>query len=71
MPSDLNIGDVLDNRFELSDVIARSGMATIFKATNRKHENRTVAVKVPLMQYESDPSFYTRASAARTRSALA
>jgi serine/threonine-protein kinase len=34
-------------------------MATIFKATDQK-TGQTVAVKVPLMQYESDPGFFSR-----------
>ncbi len=42
-------------------------MATIFKATDL-NTNQTVAVKVPLMQYESDPGS-TTASSARKSSA--
>ncbi|HEY7088222.1 MAG TPA: protein kinase [Tepidisphaeraceae bacterium] len=59
MASEAQVGDVLDGRFQLTDVIARSGMATIFKAKDQK-DDRAVAIKIPLMQYESDPSFYTR-----------
>jgi len=52
-------GQVLDNRFQVLETISRSGMATIFKAldlTTKQH----VAVKVPLIQYESDPGFFSR-----------
>lgn len=59
MSHELEIGQVLDGRFQITDVINRSGMATIFKARDLKSD-RDVAVKVPLMQYESDPAFYTR-----------
>jgi serine/threonine-protein kinase len=59
MSHDLEVGDVLDDRFEVTEVISRSGMATIFKAHDRK-TGSIVAVKVPLMQYESDPAFYSR-----------
>ncbi len=52
-------GQTLDNRFLILETISRSGMATIFKATDQK-TNETVAVKVPLMQFESDPGFYSR-----------
>jgi serine/threonine protein phosphatase PrpC len=59
MGVDLQVGDVLDGRFQTTDLIARSGMAQIFKAVD-KETNLTVALKVPLMQYESDPGFYSR-----------
>jgi serine/threonine protein phosphatase PrpC len=53
------LGQVLDDRFELTGVISRSGMASIFKALDRK-TGQTVAVKVPFMQFESDPAFFSR-----------
>lgn len=56
---ELRSGQVLDNRFLILETISRSGMATIFKATDQK-TNETVAVKIPLMQFESDPGFYSR-----------
>jgi len=56
---ELRPGQTLDNRFLILETISRSGMATIFKATDQK-TNHTVAVKVPLMQFESDPGFYSR-----------
>ena len=39
-------------------------MASIFKATDLKTE-RTVALKVPFMQFESDPGFYSAIQARR------
>jgi serine/threonine-protein kinase len=59
MGSELEVGQVLDGRFKVTDLIARSGMAQIFKATDLKGD-RVVALKVPLMQYESDPGFFSR-----------
>jgi len=56
---ELRPGQTLDNRFLILETISRSGMATIFKATDQK-TNQPVAVKVPLMQFESDPGFYSR-----------
>ena len=52
-------GKTLDNRFFITETITRSGMATIFKATDLKTKE-TVAVKVPFMEFESDPGFYSR-----------
>lgn len=56
---ELRPGQTLDNRFLIIETISRSGMATIFKATDLKTE-KTVAVKVPLMEFESDAGFYSR-----------
>jgi serine/threonine-protein kinase len=59
MSNDVTTNDVLDDRFEILDTISRSGMATIFKAFDRE-ASRQVALKVPLMQFESDPAFFDR-----------
>jgi len=59
MHGESEIGQVLDDRFELTDVISRSGMASIYKARDRQ-TGQTVAVKVPFMQFESDPAFFSR-----------
>ncbi len=59
MSHEVQIGEVLDGRFRIVDVIARSGMASIYKGTDLKTGKR-VAVKVPSMQFESDPGFFTR-----------
>jgi len=59
LSSELEPGHVLDERFELTELISRSGMACIFKA--RDHQTREiVALKVPLMQFESDVATFTR-----------
>ena len=57
--TDIAVGQVLDDRFEIIEVIHRSGMSTVFKATD-KQTGDTVAVKVPLMNLEADPAFYSR-----------
>jgi eukaryotic-like serine/threonine-protein kinase len=54
----LQPGDHLD-QFELENVVATSGMATVFRA----HDTRTgerVAIKVPHPEVESDPTLYDR-----------
>lgn len=51
-------GDRLD-QYELTELLARSGMASIFKAIDHK-SGAIVALKVPHMQYESDVAFYQR-----------
>jgi eukaryotic-like serine/threonine-protein kinase len=51
-------GERLD-QYELTELLARSGMASIFKATDLK-SGATVALKVPHLQYESDIAFYQR-----------
>jgi serine/threonine protein kinase len=53
-------GHVLDGRFVITEVLSRSGMATIFKAEDRQNGAQTVAVKVPHLEYESDPTFFSR-----------
>jgi serine/threonine-protein kinase len=53
-------GQVLDGRFLITDILSRSGMATIFKAQDRQNGNQFVAIKVPHFEYESDPTFFSR-----------
>src|SRR5208282_3559307 len=50
---ELNVGSLLDDRFEITDIIARSGMSSLFKANDRE-TGQAVAIKVPLFQIESD-----------------
>jgi serine/threonine-protein kinase len=57
--TDLGVGTVLDDRFEITDVIAKSGMASLFKANDRK-TGTAVAIKVPYLQIESDPAGFDR-----------
>jgi serine/threonine-protein kinase len=59
MSPEMAVGQVLDERFEITDVVSRSGMATIFKARDLTN-GQDVAVKVPFMQFESDPAFFSR-----------
>lgn len=56
---ELEVGQVLDDRFEILDVINRGGMAWIYEALDRQ-TGTAVAVKVPLLQFESDPGFFSR-----------
>ncbi len=57
--NEVQLGQVLDERFRIMDVINRSGMATIYKAEDAK-TGQTVALKIPFMQFESDPGFFGR-----------
>jgi len=56
---DVYVGTLLDERFEITDVIAKSGMASLFKANDRE-TGRGVALKIPHMQIESDPAGFER-----------
>jgi serine/threonine-protein kinase len=56
---ELRPGHTLDDRFSIEETISRSGMATIFKATDLT-TRETVALKVPFMEFESDPGFFSR-----------
>jgi len=57
--SELEVGQVLDDRFEVLEVINRGGMAWIYKALDLQ-TGRPVALKVPLMPSESDAAFSSR-----------
>ncbi len=59
MSSEPEPGQLFDDRYQITDIVSRSGMATIYKAVDTK-SGGTVALKVPLMQYEADPNFFTR-----------
>jgi serine/threonine protein phosphatase PrpC len=59
MTNETKAGDLLDGRFEIQDVISRSGMASIYKAKDRTND-AIVAVKIPHMQFESDPGSFAR-----------
>ena len=52
-------GMTLDGRFEITDLVARSNMASIFKARDRQTDE-AVAIKVPLMTLESDVAGFER-----------
>jgi eukaryotic-like serine/threonine-protein kinase len=51
-------GELLDH-YHLDDVVARSGMATIFRATDQRSDQQ-VAIKVPHPEVESDPALFER-----------
>ncbi len=59
MSDEIQVGQVLDGRFRVDELISTSGMASIFKCTDLK-DNRTVAMKLPFMKFESDPGFFSR-----------
>jgi len=54
----LHPGDLLDH-YRIEGVVARSGMASIFRATDL-NTGRPVALKVPHPEMESDPIFFER-----------
>jgi eukaryotic-like serine/threonine-protein kinase len=54
----LHPGDLLDH-YRIEGVVARSGMASIFRATDLR-TGRPVALKVPHPEMESDPVFFER-----------
>jgi serine/threonine-protein kinase len=53
-------GETLDGRFLITEILNRSGMGTIFKAEDKQNGDRLVAMKVPHLEYESDPNFFSR-----------
>jgi serine/threonine-protein kinase len=55
---DLNVGDHLD-QYRVTDVLARSGMATLYRAHDDEN-GRAVVLKVPHVQFESDVVFFER-----------
>jgi len=55
---ELSPGQTLD-QYELLDVIAHSGMATVFRARDLEN-GQTVALKVPYLAYEADLVFHER-----------
>jgi eukaryotic-like serine/threonine-protein kinase len=55
---ELSVGERLD-QYRLIEVLARSGMASIFKATD-EIGGQTVVLKIPYAQFETDPIFYSR-----------
>jgi serine/threonine-protein kinase len=54
----LHPGDHLDH-YRIDSLIARSGMATIFRGTDLRN-GRQVAIKVPHPEVESDPALFDR-----------
>lgn len=54
----VSVGDVLDD-FQIVRELARSGMATVFKA-HQRCTGRTVVLKIPHLEFESDVVFSSR-----------
>ncbi len=59
MTNEIKPGDLIDKRFQIESVISRSGMATIYKAEDLE-ASKTVAIKIPYMQFESDVASFAR-----------
>lgn len=57
--NELQPGFLLDGRFRIEQMIGKSGMAAVYKATDTR-KDRIVALKIPHMQFESDVAFYSR-----------
>jgi len=58
--ADLSVGDRLD-RYELEELLARSGMASVFKARDSE-TGAEIALKLPYLHFESDIVFHERFS---------
>lgn len=56
--AELSVGDRLD-QYELTELLARSGMASVFKALDTT-TGETVAIKLPYLHFESDIVFHER-----------
>src|SRR6204780_246588 len=54
----LHPGDLLDH-YRIDSLVARSGMASIFRATDILN-GRTVAIKIPHPEMEADPNLFER-----------
>jgi serine/threonine protein kinase len=54
----LHAGDLLDH-YRIESLVARSGMASVFKATDTR-SGQPVAIKVPHEEMEGDPVLYER-----------
>jgi serine/threonine protein kinase len=54
----IHAGDLLDH-YRIENLVARSGMASIYKATDTDNE-RTLAIKIPHPEMEADPVLYDR-----------
>lgn len=55
---EVSVGENLD-QYRLTGLIARSGMASIFRAIDTL-DSATVVIKIPYLQFESDVVFYGR-----------
>jgi serine/threonine protein kinase len=58
-PDEIPAGKILDDRFKILGIVNRGGMAWIYEALDLE-TGKSVALKVPLLRYESDPGFFSR-----------
>jgi serine/threonine-protein kinase len=56
--ADLGVGDHID-RYELTELLARSGMASVFKARDTE-TGSVIALKLPHLHFEADVVFHER-----------
>src|SRR5579863_597803 len=59
MSAEIEVGQLVDSRFRVTDLICRSGTASIFKAIDTTN-GQFIALKIPFLQYEADVTFYNR-----------
>jgi serine/threonine protein kinase len=59
LADELRPGTILDNRFKITALINKGGMASIYEAIDQS-TGQVVAIKIPFMRFESDPSFFFR-----------
>ena len=57
--NELQMGQVLDGRFKVLEILNRGGMAWIYRALDFQ-TGKFVVLKVPFLKFESDPAFYSR-----------
>src|ERR1700722_13362030 len=57
---ELRPGDVLDDRFAITEMISRGGMATIYKALDLHGSHEPVVLKVPHKTVEFDQNLFER-----------
>jgi serine/threonine-protein kinase len=57
---ELHPGEILDERFALTELISRGGMATIFKAQDLQNGGEQVAIKIPHREVEMDAALFSR-----------
>jgi len=56
---DLHLGTVIDERYRIDELIARGGMATVYRALDLRL-GRTVAIKILAPAFTADPGFVER-----------
>jgi serine/threonine-protein kinase len=56
---DLHLGSVLDDRYRIDELIARGGMAAVYRALDLRL-GRTVAIKILAPAFTADPGFVDR-----------